>query len=263
MKAAYRLTVAVAAVMLAQSSLGLLYRGQYRDVEWIAATWLGNDWVTLVVALPLLAAGTVLAEPRVRARTAALGRHAGIRAIQLRLLPLRRGAQRVLSSLSRRSYHGGAGADPCAVAHCASWIARRFNDGTPVRLIGGYFVVRRHLARGHLAGDVGGICVRRPADACRARGVQARRRARHRSHGSALAIGGVLLWRRNAWGYVVVRNCRGSRLALSAGAVDQLNHRGRAWTAEGPGELPMWGSLATMTAAATLLLLANAWPLEV
>ena len=46
--------------MLAQSALGLLFRGQYRDVEWIAATWLGNDWVTLVVALPLLSAGIVL-----------------------------------------------------------------------------------------------------------------------------------------------------------------------------------------------------------
>ena len=60
MKAAYKLTVVVAGLMLAQSALGLMFRGQYRDVEWIAATWLGNDWVTLVVALPLLAAGLVL-----------------------------------------------------------------------------------------------------------------------------------------------------------------------------------------------------------
>lgn len=60
MKSAHRLTAAVAVLMLAQSVLGLLYRGQYRDVEWIAAMWLGNDWVTLGVALPLLAAGLVL-----------------------------------------------------------------------------------------------------------------------------------------------------------------------------------------------------------
>ena len=60
MKTAYTLSTVVAIVMLAQSSFGLLFRGQYRDVEWIAATWLGNDWVTLVVALPLLSAGIVL-----------------------------------------------------------------------------------------------------------------------------------------------------------------------------------------------------------
>ena len=46
--------------MLAQSLLGLLFRGQYRDVEWIKATWFGNDWVTLVVALPLLLVGLAL-----------------------------------------------------------------------------------------------------------------------------------------------------------------------------------------------------------
>ena len=60
MKSAHRLTAAVAVLMLAQSVLGLLYRGQYRDVEWIAATWLGNDWVTLGVASPSLGAGLVL-----------------------------------------------------------------------------------------------------------------------------------------------------------------------------------------------------------
>src|SRR4026208_769601 len=57
MKAVYKLTVAAAIAMLAQAALGLALRSQYRDVAWIAATWLGNDGVTLVVALPLLIAG--------------------------------------------------------------------------------------------------------------------------------------------------------------------------------------------------------------
>src|SRR5688572_6377085 len=61
MRAAFGLTVSVAILMLLQSSLGLLYSGQYRDVEWIASTWQGNDWVTLVIALPILAAGATLA----------------------------------------------------------------------------------------------------------------------------------------------------------------------------------------------------------
>lgn len=49
-----RLTSALLALMALQAALGLLFPGQYRDVDWIRATWHGNDWVTLVVAVPLL-----------------------------------------------------------------------------------------------------------------------------------------------------------------------------------------------------------------
>ena len=48
-------------LMLAQSSLGLVFDEQYRDVAWIKATWFGNDWVTLVVAVPLAIAASRLA----------------------------------------------------------------------------------------------------------------------------------------------------------------------------------------------------------
>ncbi len=46
-----RLTAMVAVVMTVQATLGLILPGQYRDVEWIRATWYGNDWVTLIVAV--------------------------------------------------------------------------------------------------------------------------------------------------------------------------------------------------------------------
>src|SRR5688572_14887292 len=45
--------------MIVQASLGLALQAQYRDVEWIRATWYGNDWVTLTVAVPLLVLGRV------------------------------------------------------------------------------------------------------------------------------------------------------------------------------------------------------------
>ena len=45
----------LAALMALQSVLGLAFHSTYRDVAWIDATWWGNDLVTLVVALPLLA----------------------------------------------------------------------------------------------------------------------------------------------------------------------------------------------------------------
>jgi hypothetical protein len=50
----YILTGALAGLMTVQSALGLLLRAHYRDVEWIRATWLGNDGLTLIVAVPLL-----------------------------------------------------------------------------------------------------------------------------------------------------------------------------------------------------------------
>jgi hypothetical protein len=49
----YVLTTALTLSMFAQSSLGLVFDDQYRDVAWIKATWFGNDWVTLLVAVPL------------------------------------------------------------------------------------------------------------------------------------------------------------------------------------------------------------------
>ena len=43
----YIFSAALAALMVVQSVLGLLFQEQYRDVESIKATWFGNDWVTL------------------------------------------------------------------------------------------------------------------------------------------------------------------------------------------------------------------------
>jgi len=48
-------------LMGSQSVLGLSLPGEYRDVEWIRATWFGNDWVTLILSLPLLGISLVLA----------------------------------------------------------------------------------------------------------------------------------------------------------------------------------------------------------
>jgi hypothetical protein len=60
MRVPYLLTAALAALMAVQSVLGLLFQRQYRDVKWIKATWFGNDWVTLVAAVPLLVVALVL-----------------------------------------------------------------------------------------------------------------------------------------------------------------------------------------------------------
>jgi hypothetical protein len=43
LKTPYLLSALLTAVMAVQSVLGLRFPGAYRDVEWIKATWFGND----------------------------------------------------------------------------------------------------------------------------------------------------------------------------------------------------------------------------
>lgn len=57
----YAVAVSVAGVMVLQALLGLLWPDSYRDQEWVRATWLGNDAVTLLVAAPLLVVSSLAA----------------------------------------------------------------------------------------------------------------------------------------------------------------------------------------------------------
>ena len=52
---AWRLSVGVAALMLLQSVTGVVFPELYRDVAWVTAAWYGNDLVTALVAVPLMA----------------------------------------------------------------------------------------------------------------------------------------------------------------------------------------------------------------
>lgn len=61
MHAAYTLTNLLAAIMGLQALTGLLFPEQYRDVEWAKIGWLGNDGLTLLIAMPLLALSAWLA----------------------------------------------------------------------------------------------------------------------------------------------------------------------------------------------------------
>ena len=49
-------SLALAAVMAIQATLGLAFPGEYRDEEWIRLSWWGNDLVTLLFAVPVLIA---------------------------------------------------------------------------------------------------------------------------------------------------------------------------------------------------------------
>jgi hypothetical protein len=70
-------------------------------------------------------------------------------------------------------------------------------------------------------------------------------------------MGGVLLWRRLPWGYVIasIASIQAALylFVLSLNSVVAIQ-RGLA---DPPGELPVWGTLTVFTTTAALLLLAN------
>ena len=72
-----------------------------------------------------------------------------------------------------------------------------------------------------------------------------------------LTVGGVLLWKRRAWGYLIatIAAIQGALylLVLSVNSAIAIS-RGLATA---PGELPIWGPLTIFTALAAILLLRN------
>lgn len=257
MAMAYKLTAIIAALMLAQSSLGLLLRSQYRDVEWIAATWLGNDSVTLAIALPLLCAGLVLTR---RGSTRGLLLWLGLvgYALYNYTYYLFGAALNVFFPIYLAAVISAATALIVALSSIhPSEIAGRFKPATPVRIIGGYFAfVGICLASVWLAIWGAHVFTGRPTpiDPETFKLVAALDSV---LMVPALSVGGVLLWQRKASGYVIaaISGVQGSLYLLvlainSAVAV----FRGLAVA---PGEIPIWGSLAATTSAATLLLFAN------
>lgn len=59
--AAWALSAVIAVLATVQALCGLLAQDLYRDVAWIKLTWLGNDAVVLLLAVPLLVWGLLAA----------------------------------------------------------------------------------------------------------------------------------------------------------------------------------------------------------
>lgn len=254
----YRLLGVLAALMGAQSALGLALQGQYRDVAWIRATWFGNDLVTLVVAVPLLLAAMALA------RRGSLGGH---------LLAL---GMLGYAAYNYAYYAPGAAFNAFFPLYVAALVlsvvtlvvalvrvdpaevTRAFSPRTPVRAIGGYLVF--------VAVGLGAVWLLQwalYAFAGRATPIEPEAFKLVATLDlsvmiPALGFGGALLRRRSAWGTVAaaVAGVQATLylLVLSVNSVVAIQ-RGLA---EAPGELPLWGTLGVLTAVATLALFANA-----
>ncbi len=258
MKAPYILSIVLAGCMATQSALGLVFPEQYRDVAWIRATWFGNDWVTLVLGVPLVVAALRLA------------RRGSVRGQLLWLGMLGYGAY------NYAYYLLGAALNVffplyivCVVLSVIALIlalsrfpvrpvAERFRATTPVHVIGGYMTfVALGLAVVWMGMWAAYAFGGRPTP-IEPEAFKLVAALDSTIMVPALASGGILLWRRHPWGYVIaaIAGIQGTLylLVLSINSVVAIL-RGLA---QAPGETPVWGTLALATAAATALLLASA-----
>ncbi len=240
--------------MAAQALLGRLLEGQYRDVAWIRVTWFGNDLVTLFLAVPLLVTALVLV------------RRGSARALVLWLGLLGYGAY------NYAYYMLGAAINTffplyvvllvLSVVTLILLVSRidaahdvALGAQTPVRAIGAYFVfVAAGLSVVWFGMWAAYVFGGRPTPV-EPEAFKLVAALDTSIMVSVMAFGGVLLWRRHAWGGVVagIAGIQGSLylIVLSVSASVAIN-RGLA---AAPGELPVWGVLAVANIAATAALL--------
>jgi hypothetical protein len=252
-----RLSVVVIALVGLQAVLGLVLPDAYRDAEPIRTTWLGNDAVTLLVAVPLLA------------MTAALARKGSARAALvwpgLLAYVVYNDAFYLFGAALNAFFPLYVALFVLAVAALVAVLVRldvaavgtAFPPGTPVRVVGGYLVVvGAGLAAVWLSFWAGYVVAGRAVPI----GPEAFRTVAALDLTvlvPALVVGGIQLWRQRHWGYVlaVVAGVQGS-LYLLVLAVNSVVAVARGVSAA-PGELPLWGPLALVTAAATTVLLTH------
>ena len=252
------LSAVVTVLMGVQAVLGLTLADVYRDAEPIRTSWFGNDGVTLAVAVPALAVALALARRgSVRATLVwlgLLGYSAYNDAFYLfgsvlnAFFPL----YVALLVLSVAALILGLAQMDVAATSAA------FAPRTPVRLIAGYLtflgvglaVVWLVLWTGHVFTGRALPTERETFTVVAALDLTVLV--------PALVTGGVLLWRRRPWGYVVATLAGvQSALYLLVLAVNSAIAVGRGLAAT-PGELPVWAPLAVATAAVVTVLLACA-----
>jgi hypothetical protein len=247
----------LAALMTAQAVLGLILPAQYRDAEWIKATWWGNDWVTLALASPLL---------WIAARRARLGSIRGQLlcvgmlgyAVYNYAFYLFGAALNVFLPLYVVTVSLAIVTLAAALNRIdANQVANRFQRGTPVRLVGAYLIV--------VAGGLTVVWLSLWAAyvfAARPTPVEPEVFKIVAALDfvwlvPSLATGGALLWSRRPWGFVIASAASvQASLYLLVLSVNSFVAVERGLTTS-PGELPLWGTLTVLTGVAALILFAN------
>ena len=257
LKTPYILSLWLAALMAAQSLLGRIFDGQYRDAEWIRATWFGNDLVTLLLVIPLMIAALVLLRcDSIRGQLVWLGVLGyGVYNYAYYLLGA---ALNVFFPLYVVLFVLFVVTLILALSRLdAMRVAASIRAKTPVRIIGGYLIfVAAGLSLVWFGMWAAYIFAGRPTP------IETEAFKLVAALDTAIivpmfAFGGILLWRRNPWGGILagMAGIQGSLylVVLSVNSAIAIL-RGLA---EAPGELPIWGILAISTATITGVLLRN------
>jgi hypothetical protein len=251
------LTLVLVLVMATQAVMGLLFETAYRDVDWIKATWFGNDCMTLFVAVPLLVVGLVSAG---RGSPRGLLLWAGLLgyAVYNYAFYLLGAALNVFFPLYVLAVVLAVSLLVLVLMRAnASRVAAYCGSSVPVRVVGGSLVVvALGLASAWMAMWAAHVFGGRPTpvDPAVFRLVAALDLS---LMAPALLVGGVLLWRRKPWGYVIASIASiQAALYLLVLSVNSIIAITRGLTAA-PGELPIWGSLAALMTTMALVLLFN------
>jgi hypothetical protein len=240
--------------MVVQALLGLMWPSAYRDPDWIKATWFGNDWITLLIAAPLMWVSGRQASASTRAELVWLGTAgysvynyafylfgAALNAFfPLYVITLGVAIVTLASGLAR--------VDPIA-AH------RQMKIGVPVRLLGGYLIfVASGLSVVWIATWAAYAFAGRPTPVDpEAFKIVAALDLLWLI--PTLAAGGTLLWKCRPWGFVLGPAAAVQAalylLVLSVNATIAI----RRGLAAFPGELTIWVPLMVLTWMVALLLL--------
>lgn len=258
MRAAEALSAAVAALMLAASLAGLLDEGLYRDNPLVRSGWLGNDLVTLVVAVPTLVSGLLLAR-----RGSVPGR-----LLWLGML--------TYAFYDYAFYLFGAAYNALFLAYAAivtasgfalafglsnldvATVAGRFRTTTPVKRVAAYTLLVSAILGGFWLGvGVASLASGRPPAMVDATGGVTNLVAAL-DLPLVVAVGmvaGWWLWRRRPWGYVLAAawNVKGAvyMLALSAASVTAW----RAGASDDVSQLGLWAPIGIGCGVASFILL--------
>jgi hypothetical protein len=243
--------------MATQSMTGLTFQAQYKDPEWIRAAWFANDWITAVVALPLLLLGLMRA-----ASGSPRGMLVWLGAVCYAVYNYAYYLFGAALNAFFLFYVGGFVVAVLILILTLSQpgVANRVRESarTVTRFAGGYFLlIGVGLSGAWIAMWSGYIVAGRPTP------VPPDTFKLIAALDLSLMVppligGGVLLWRRRPWGYVIsaLVGIQASLylLVLSAGSLVAVQ---RGLT-PAPGEVPIWAALALATTAVTALLLKDA-----
>ena len=256
MHVAKRLSTALAVLMAIQAVTGLSLQRYYKDAGWIRATWFANDWVTAVVAVPLLSIGLVrAARGSVRGELLSFGLSA-------------------YAAYNYSFYLFGAALNPFFLIYVVAFVlavgalvlglsqidvvrvAGNVRATVPVRIVAGSLVlIGMGLACVWIGMWAAYVFAGRPTVEPNAFRLVAALDLTLLV--PVLTVGGGLLWRRKPWGYVLaaIASIQGALylLVLSVNSAVAI-HRG---ITPAPGELPLWGALAVFTTALAVVLLAS------